>query len=99
LLFSVSKNNEQAWLYGNEQTAPAKDHAGYRRARRARHKEARQSRAPAWLSGPRLLKLDLAFYTADDPGIAREVISRMRVATLQVFQRPTLIIDAIKSSP
>ena len=43
-----------------------------------------------------LLKLDLAFYTADDPGIAREVISRMRVATLQVFQRPTLIIDAIK---
>lgn len=43
-----------------------------------------------------LLKLDLAFYTADDPGIAREVISRMRVATLQVFQRPTLILDAIK---
>lgn len=43
-----------------------------------------------------LLKLDLAFYTADDPGIAREVISRMRVATLQVFQRPTLIIEAIK---
>ena len=24
-----------------------------------------------------LLKLDLAFYTADDPGIAREVISRV----------------------
>ena len=43
-----------------------------------------------------LLKLDLDFYTADDPGIAREVISRMRVATLQVFQRPTLIIEAIK---
>mgnify|MGYP001427504755 FL=1 len=43
-----------------------------------------------------LLKLDLAFYTADDPGIAREVISRMRIATLQVFQRPTLLFDAIK---
>lgn len=43
-----------------------------------------------------LLKLDLGFYTADDPGMAREVISRIRVATLQVFQRPTLIMDAIR---
>lgn len=43
-----------------------------------------------------LLKLDRAFYTATDPGIARETISRIRVATIQVYQRPTLIIDAIK---
>lgn len=43
-----------------------------------------------------LLKLDRAFYTADDPGIAREAISRIRVATIQVYQRPTLIIDAIR---
>ncbi|MFZ1827438.1 MAG: ImmA/IrrE family metallo-endopeptidase [Candidatus Competibacteraceae bacterium] len=43
-----------------------------------------------------LLKLDLAFYTADDPGIAREAISRIRVASIQIFQRPTLIIDAIR---
>ena len=43
-----------------------------------------------------LLKLDLAYYTASDPGIAREAISRIRVATIQVFSRPTLIIDAIR---
>jgi len=43
-----------------------------------------------------LLKLDRAFYTADDPGIAREAISRIRVATIQVYHRPTLIIDAIR---
>jgi len=43
-----------------------------------------------------LLKLDLAYYTAADPGIAREAVSRIRVATIQVFKRPTLIIDAIR---
>ncbi len=43
-----------------------------------------------------LLELDLGFYTADDPGIAREAVSRIRVATIQVFKRPTLIIDAIR---
>ncbi|WP_316979522.1 ImmA/IrrE family metallo-endopeptidase [Shumkonia mesophila] len=43
-----------------------------------------------------LLKLDRAFYTADDPGITREAISRIRVATIQVYHRPTLIIDAIR---
>ena len=43
-----------------------------------------------------LLKLDRAFYTADDPGIAREAISRIRVATIQVYRRPTVIIGAIR---
>ena len=43
-----------------------------------------------------LLKLDLGYYTADDPGLAREAISRIRVAAVQVFKRPTLIIDAIR---
>lgn len=43
-----------------------------------------------------LLKLDLGFYTANDPGIAREAISRIRVATIQIYHRPTLIIDAIR---
>jgi len=43
-----------------------------------------------------LLKLDLAFYTADDPGLAREAISRIRVGAIQVFNRPALIIEAIK---
>jgi Zn-dependent peptidase ImmA (M78 family) len=43
-----------------------------------------------------LLKLDLGYYTASDPGLAHEAISRIRVATIQVFKRPTLIIDAIR---
>jgi hypothetical protein len=43
-----------------------------------------------------LLKLDRVFYTADDPGLIRETVSRIRVATIQVFQRPMLLWDAIK---
>lgn len=42
-----------------------------------------------------LLKLDRAFYTADNPGAVRESISRIRVATVQVFKRPTLLLDVI----
>ena len=42
-----------------------------------------------------LLKLDLKFYTAKDASVAQEAISRIRVATLQVFNRPALILDAI----
>ncbi len=44
----------------------------------------------------RLLKLDRRFYTAKDSSVAREAISRIRVATIQVYERPTLILDAIK---
>ena len=43
-----------------------------------------------------LLQLDREFYTADNPSVAKEVISRMRVAGVQVYRRPTLLIDAIK---
>jgi hypothetical protein len=43
-----------------------------------------------------LLKLDRVFYTADDPGLIREAVSRIRVATIQVFERPMLLLDAIK---
>lgn len=43
-----------------------------------------------------LLSLDLAFYTADDPGLAREAISRIRVGAIQIFRRPALIIEAVK---
>ena len=35
-----------------------------------------------------LLKLDRVFYTADDPSLIQETVSRIRVATIQVFQRP-----------
>lgn len=43
-----------------------------------------------------LLKLDRRFYTAKDPSAVQETISRMRVATIQVYKRPMLIFDAIK---
>ena len=43
-----------------------------------------------------LLRLDRVFYTADDPGLIREVVSRIRVATIQVFERPMLIVEAIR---
>ena len=42
-----------------------------------------------------LLKLDLDFYTAVDPGILQETIRRIRVAGVQVCKSPTLLIDAI----
>ncbi len=45
-----------------------------------------------------LLRLDREFYTADNPSVAKEIISRMRVAGIQVYSRPTLLIDAIKKS-
>lgn len=42
-----------------------------------------------------LLKLDLGFYTADSPGLAQEVVSKIRIGAKQVLQRPTLLFDAI----
>ena len=45
-----------------------------------------------------LLKLDRAFYTAEDPGSTREVISRIRIAGIQVYRRPTLLFDAIRKA-
>ena len=45
-----------------------------------------------------LLRLDREFYRADDPGVLREAISRIRVAGIQVFERPTLLIDAIRKA-
>ena len=45
-----------------------------------------------------LLQLDRVFYTADDPGIVRETVSRIRIAGIQVYKRPKLLIDAIRKS-
>ena len=45
-----------------------------------------------------LLKLDRAFYTADDPGLTREVIHRIRIGTIQVFRRPMLLLDAVRKA-
>lgn len=43
-----------------------------------------------------LLKLDRVYYTADDPSLIRGTVSRIRVATIQVFNRPMLLMDAIR---
>ena len=45
-----------------------------------------------------LLQLDREFYTTDNPSVVKEVISRMRVAGIQVYKRPTLLVDVIKKS-
>ncbi|NMY75635.1 ImmA/IrrE family metallo-endopeptidase [Pseudomonas sp. WS 5071] len=43
-----------------------------------------------------LLKLDLQFYTANNPSALRETVSKIRVGALQVFKRPELLVDAVK---
>jgi len=43
-----------------------------------------------------LLKLDRQFYSANDPSLLQEVISRIRVATLQVSARPMLLLEAVR---
>lgn len=43
-----------------------------------------------------LLKLDKKFYTANDPSLVAEVISRIRVASIQVYKRPALFLDVVK---
>jgi Zn-dependent peptidase ImmA (M78 family) len=43
-----------------------------------------------------LLELDRAWYSSKDDGALREVAHRMKLAGKQVFQRPTLLVDAVK---
>lgn len=43
-----------------------------------------------------LLKLDRGFYTADDPSLVREAVSRVRVGAIQILRRPTIILDVIQ---
>lgn len=45
-----------------------------------------------------LLRLDRAFYAADDPGVLQEAVSRIRVAGIQVYKRPRLLIDVIRKA-
>lgn len=43
-----------------------------------------------------LLKLDRGFYTANDPSLVREAVSRIRVGAIQILRRPTIILDVIE---
>src|SRR2546426_6292394 len=44
-----------------------------------------------------LLKLDKQFYSSTDDGVLREVIHDLKVAGKQILQRPTLLLDVIKT--
>ena len=43
-----------------------------------------------------LLKLDLDFYTAKNPGVLQEVVSKMKMAGKQMLARPSRILDAVR---
>jgi len=43
-----------------------------------------------------LLRLDLAYYSSSDTGVLAETVHRLKVAGQQVFQRPGLLVDAVK---
>lgn len=43
-----------------------------------------------------LLRLDRQFYTASDTSATREKVSRIKVAAVQIYERPTLLFEAIK---
>lgn len=42
-----------------------------------------------------LLSLDLTYFRKDDPSLADEVISRMRMASKQIIRRPMLFFEAV----
>lgn len=44
-----------------------------------------------------LLKLDRVYYSSSNNGILQEVVSKLKVAGLQVLKRPTLLLDVVQS--
>jgi hypothetical protein len=45
-----------------------------------------------------LLRLDRAYYSSENQGAIREVVSRLMVAGKQILERPTLLIDVIRKA-
>jgi Zn-dependent peptidase ImmA (M78 family) len=45
-----------------------------------------------------LLELDLHYYSSTDDSALRETISRMKVAGKQILERPSLILDAVRTA-
>jgi len=43
-----------------------------------------------------LLRLDLHYYSADDPSLVAEVVHKLKVGAKQVIQRPTLLLEAVR---
>src|SRR3546814_15605532 len=42
------------------------------------------------------LELDFGYYTAEDPGLLQDTVSRCRVAGTQVLARPAPLIEAVR---
>lgn len=43
-----------------------------------------------------LLKLDLAYYSADDESLVGQVVHKLKIGAKQVIQRPTLLLEAVR---
>lgn len=43
-----------------------------------------------------LLRLDIGYYTADDPGLLSEVVHKLKVGAKQVIKRPALLAEAVR---
>lgn len=43
-----------------------------------------------------LLKLDRGFYSAKDPGLLQETVSKIRVGAKQILLRPALLVEAVR---
>lgn len=43
-----------------------------------------------------LLKLDLHYYTTDDPGFLQEITHKLKVGAKQIIKRPSILIDVVK---
>ncbi|MEX2205430.1 MAG: DUF955 domain-containing protein [Myxococcota bacterium] len=54
---------------------------------------------PLYLRDVRALqKLDLHYFSATDDSALRETVSRMKIAGKQIFQRPALLLDAVRTA-
>lgn len=43
-----------------------------------------------------LLKLDRQYFTTDDDGFLREIVSRLKISGKQIIERPALLFDVVK---
>ena len=43
-----------------------------------------------------LLRLDRGYYSTQDDSFLRETVSRMRVASKQILERPTLLMEVVR---
>jgi hypothetical protein len=60
------------------------------------HRDLGHPQGPIELATVRdLLKLDLQYYSTEDPGLLQEVVHKMRIGAKQVLKRPALLLEAV----